>query len=94
MSRRRVAITGIGLVTGLGATREETWQALTAGRCAIRPITVFDTDGYRSCVAAEVPMAAVEAQLTPLQRRRWSRERQGTGAGGANRCWHLRTNRS
>ena len=76
MSRRRVAITGIGLVTGLGATREETWQALTAGRCAIRPVTVFETDGYRSRVAAEVPMAAVEAQLTPLERRRWSRSDQ------------------
>jgi len=76
MSRRRVAITGIGLVTGLGATREETWQALIAGRCAIRPVTVFETDGYRSRVAAEVPMAAVEAQLTPLERRRWSRSDQ------------------
>jgi len=76
MSRRRVAITGIGLVTGLGATREETWQALTAGRCAIRPVTVFETEGYRSRVAAEVPMAAVDAQLTPLERRRWSRSDQ------------------
>jgi 3-oxoacyl-[acyl-carrier-protein] synthase II len=76
VSRRRVAITGIGLVTGLGATREETWQALTAGRCAIRPVTVFETDGYRSRIAAEVPMAAVEAQLTPLERRRWSRSDQ------------------
>jgi 3-oxoacyl-[acyl-carrier-protein] synthase II len=76
MSRRRVAITGIGLVTGLGATREDTWQALTAGRCAIRPVTVFETEGYRSRVAAEVPMASVEAQLTPLERRRWSRSDQ------------------
>jgi 3-oxoacyl-[acyl-carrier-protein] synthase II len=76
MTRRRVAITGIGLVTGLGANREDTWQALTAGRCAIRPVTVFETDGYRSRVAAEVPMAAVAAQLTPLERRRWSRSDQ------------------
>ena len=56
MTRTRVAITGIGLVTGLGATREDTWEALTAGRCAIRPVTVFETEGYRSRVAAEVPM--------------------------------------
>ena len=76
MTRRRVAITGIGLVTGLGATREDTWEALTAGRCAIRPVTVFETEGYRSRVAAEVPMASVEAQLTPLERRRWSRSDQ------------------
>jgi 3-oxoacyl-[acyl-carrier-protein] synthase II len=76
VSRRRVAITGIGLVTGLGATRETTWQALVAGQCAIRPVTVFETDGYRSRVAAEVPMALVQSRLAPLERRRWSRSDQ------------------
>ena len=59
MSRRRVAITGIGLVTALGATREATWQRLIAGRCGIRPVTVFDTAGYRSRVAAEVATAPI-----------------------------------
>jgi len=73
MIRRRVAITGIGLVSGLGTTREATWRALVAGQCGMRPITIFDTDGYRSRVAAEVSMAPVDAQLTPLERRRWSR---------------------
>jgi 3-oxoacyl-[acyl-carrier-protein] synthase II len=70
---RRVAITGIGLVTGLGATREETWQGLMAGRCAVRPVTIFDTAGYRSRVAAEVSLAAVQSTFTRLERRRWSR---------------------
>lgn len=73
MSPRRVAITGIGLVTGLGPTREQTWQGLVAGRCAVAPITLFDTDGYRSRVAAQADLDAVEAPLTPLERRRWSR---------------------
>jgi 3-oxoacyl-[acyl-carrier-protein] synthase II len=71
--RARVAITGIGLITGLGATREENWRALTNGECAVRPVTVFDTDGYRSRVAAEVVMEPIHAQLTPLERRRLSR---------------------
>jgi 3-oxoacyl-[acyl-carrier-protein] synthase II len=71
--RRRVAITGIGLVTGLGATREDNWRALTNGECAVRPVTVFDTEGYRSRVAAEVAMEPIHAQLTPLERRRLSR---------------------
>ncbi len=53
-----VAITGIGLVTALGATREETWRRMLAGECGIRAATVFDTDGYRSRVAAEVDMTA------------------------------------
>jgi 3-oxoacyl-[acyl-carrier-protein] synthase II len=72
-TRRRVAITGIGLVTGLGSTREESWRALIGGRCAMRPITVFDTQGYRSRVAAEVGMQPIHAQLTRLERRRLSR---------------------
>lgn len=70
---RRVAITGIGLVTALGPTREATWHRLVAGDCGIRPLTVFDSTGYRSRVAAEVETAPISAQLTPLQRRRWSR---------------------
>jgi 3-oxoacyl-[acyl-carrier-protein] synthase II len=74
--RRRVAITGIGLVTGLGTSREDTWRRLVAGECAVRPLTLFDSEGYRSRVAAEVPTAGVAAQLTRLERRRWSRSDQ------------------
>ena len=73
MTMRRVAITGIGLVTGLGLTREQTWGGLTSGACAIRQVTAFDTKGYRSCVAAEVCVDGLQSQLTPLQRRRLSR---------------------
>jgi 3-oxoacyl-[acyl-carrier-protein] synthase II len=73
---RRIAITGIGLVTALGVTREETWNGLVAGRCGIGPLTAFDSEGYRSRVAGEVTMPAIFAQLTPLERRRWSRSDQ------------------
>jgi len=69
----RVAITGIGLVTALGATREESWRRMLAGECGVRPTTVFDTAGYRSRVAAEVDMTAIDEGSTPLQRRRRSR---------------------
>jgi len=70
---RRVVVTGIGLVTALGATREESWRRMLAGDCGIRATQVFDTDGYRSRVAAEVDMPAVDAGTTPLERRRRSR---------------------
>jgi 3-oxoacyl-[acyl-carrier-protein] synthase II len=69
----RIAVSGIGLVTALGITREETWSRLLAGECGIRPATVFDVDGYRSRVAAEVDIERVDAPLTPLDRRRLSR---------------------
>jgi 3-oxoacyl-[acyl-carrier-protein] synthase II len=69
----RIAITGVGLVTALGATREESWRRMLAGECGIRPATVFDTEGYRSRVAAEVDIDAVDADATPHDRRRRSR---------------------
>ena len=70
---RRVVISGIGLVTALGVTREETWRRMVAGECGVRRVTVFDSEGYRSRVAAEVDMTDIDAQMTPLQRRRRSR---------------------
>lgn len=73
MNRRRVAITGVGLVTALGASREETWRGLTAGRCGIRPVATFETEGYRSRVAAEVCLETVAQPFTPHERRRWAR---------------------
>ena len=52
---RRVAVTGIGLMSALGATREAVWQGLVAGRCGIGDVTLFDAAGYRSRSAAEIP---------------------------------------
>ena len=76
MSRRRVAITGVGLVTALGATTEASWRGLVEGRCGIGPLRVFDSAGFRSTVAAEVPLDEVARGMTPLERRRWSRSDQ------------------
>jgi 3-oxoacyl-[acyl-carrier-protein] synthase II len=52
---RRVAITGLGAVTPFGAGVKAFWSALEAGACAIRPVTLFDTEGFRCRLAAEVP---------------------------------------
>jgi 3-oxoacyl-[acyl-carrier-protein] synthase II len=61
---RRVVITGLGLVSPVGANREATWQGLIAGRSGIGRITAFDTEGYASRLGAEVkdfdPGAIVE----------------------------------
>jgi 3-oxoacyl-(acyl-carrier-protein) synthase len=72
----RVAITGIGLLTAIGTTREESWNHLVEGRCGIGPLTLFESEGYRSRIAAQVDDAAFRDRLTPLQRRRWSRSDQ------------------
>src|SRR3984893_1115493 len=51
---RRVVVTGVGLVTPLGTGVEKNWEALTAGRSGIGPITRFDTTDYASRIAGEV----------------------------------------
>jgi 3-oxoacyl-[acyl-carrier-protein] synthase II len=52
--RRRVAVTGLGAVTPLGEDPGSTWEGMLAGRSGVAPITLFDTEGYRTTIAAEV----------------------------------------
>ena len=52
--RRRVVVTGIGLVSPLGVGTEETWRAILAGRSGIAPITRFDASRYPTRFAGEV----------------------------------------
>ncbi len=47
-------ITGAGLVTAVGASRDATFRALVRGDRAIRKVSLFDTTGQRSTLAAEV----------------------------------------
>ena len=54
MSRRRVVITGIGLVSSLGIGTQLTWDGVCAGRSGIRTITRFDTSGFAVQIAGEV----------------------------------------
>jgi 3-oxoacyl-[acyl-carrier-protein] synthase II len=54
MSRRRVVVTGLGLVSPVGIGVEESWSALVAGRSGIGPITLFDASTYPTRIAGEV----------------------------------------
>lgn len=54
MNGRRVVITGLGAVTPLGLTMEESWQAVRRGECGIGPITQYDAAGQKVKLAAEV----------------------------------------
>ncbi|MBP6777944.1 MAG: beta-ketoacyl-ACP synthase II, partial [Piscinibacter sp.] len=53
-AKRRVAITGIGLVTPVGNDVESTWSALLAGRNGGAAISLFDASGFSTRIAAEV----------------------------------------
>lgn len=50
----RVAITGLGAISPVGNTADETWRSLRAGRVGIGPLTKFDTTDSKVKVAAEV----------------------------------------
>jgi 3-oxoacyl-[acyl-carrier-protein] synthase II len=62
---REAWITGIGLLTALGPDRETTWRRLLAGETGIRPLTLFDTTGYRTRLAAQVDDAALRLSRLP-----------------------------
>jgi len=51
---RRVVITGLGLVCGVGNTAPEVWEKLISGASGMAPITAFDTTGFPVTFAAEV----------------------------------------
>ncbi|HEX4935081.1 MAG TPA: beta-ketoacyl synthase N-terminal-like domain-containing protein, partial [Gemmatimonadaceae bacterium] len=55
MTRRRVAITGIGAVTPVGIGAQGLWEGIRAERSGVRTLTRFDPERFRSHNAAEVP---------------------------------------
>ena len=55
-----VVVTGMGLVTSLGAGKSDNWAKLTAGESGIRTITRFPTDGLKTTMAGTVDFIPVE----------------------------------
>jgi len=51
---RRVVVTGVGLVCGLGIGTDEVWKNLLAGKSGVRTITQFDAAGFDCTIAGEV----------------------------------------
>jgi 3-oxoacyl-[acyl-carrier-protein] synthase II len=62
--KRRVVVTGLGLITACGNSVEETWDALMAGRSGAAPIQKFDTEKFDVKFACEVknfdPLTLIE----------------------------------
>lgn len=72
--QRRVAVTGVGMITALGLDAPTTFAGLTAGRSAITPVEGFDTTGDKVTAAGEVKEGAeLAARLPPDVRQRTER---------------------
>ena len=70
MSRRRVVVTGLGLISPVGNTVPEAWENLIAGKSGIGPITRFDASNFASRIAGEVKGFDVSAYLSAKEARR------------------------
>src|SRR5499433_4416072 len=58
--RPLVVVTGMGVVTSLGAGKAENWQKLTAGMSGIKPIRRFPTEGLKTTIAGAIDFVPVE----------------------------------
>ena len=54
MSKRRVVVTGIGILSPIGIGIEQNWQNLTAGNSGISSISGFDTTGMPCSIAGQI----------------------------------------
>ena len=70
MSRRRVVVTGLGVISPVGNTVAEAWDNLTAGKSGIGRITKFDPSAFKAQIAGEVKGFDVTAYLSAKEARR------------------------
>ncbi|EWS54922.1 3-oxoacyl-[acyl-carrier-protein] synthase 2 [Methylibium sp. T29] len=69
MSRRRVVVTGLGLVTPLGNTVDESWSRLVAGQSGIATVTKFDATKLACHIAGEVKGFQIEDYIPAKEAR-------------------------
>ncbi|MHB8562994.1 MAG: beta-ketoacyl-ACP synthase II [Acidiferrobacteraceae bacterium] len=82
MNKRRVVITGIGILSPVGIGVRENWDAVVSGRSGIGPVTQFDATGFPSTIAGEVKGFDPKQFLSEKDARRMDRFIQlGMAAG-------------
>lgn len=70
MSRRRVVVTGLGILSPVGNSISEAWGNIVAGKSGIGPITRFDASAFPVKIAGEVRNFDIAAYLSPKEARR------------------------
>jgi 3-oxoacyl-[acyl-carrier-protein] synthase II len=80
--KRRVVLTGMGMLTPLGNDVETTWQAVLAGKSGISDISYFDTENYTTKIAGEIKDFVVEDYIAKKETKKMDRFIQlGIAAG-------------
>ena len=70
MAKRRVVVTGLGIVSPVGSQVEQAWQNIVAGRSGIGPLTRFDCSAYPTRFAGDVQGFVSEDYIEPKEARR------------------------
>ncbi len=70
MARRRVVITGLGIVSPVGNSIDQAWQNIVAGRTGIGRVTRFDASTFPTQIAGEVKDFDIGTYLSPKEARR------------------------
>ncbi|HVW63589.1 MAG TPA: beta-ketoacyl-ACP synthase II [Nitrosospira sp.] len=70
MSRRRVVITGLGMISPVGNSVPDAWDNVLSGKSGITPISRFDSSAFASQIAGEVKDFDVNHYLSPKEARR------------------------
>jgi len=70
MSRRRVVVTGLGAITPVGNTVDDTWKSILAGQSGAAPITHFDAASYSTQFSASVKNFDISEYMNPKDARR------------------------
>ncbi len=80
--KRRVVVTGLGMITPLGNTVQGNWERLCKGDSGIGPVTRFDTSNCRTKIAGEVKEFDPTSYMEKKTARRASRFIQFSAAAG------------
>jgi 3-oxoacyl-[acyl-carrier-protein] synthase II len=70
MSRRKVVVTGIGLLTPVGSAVKDTWSNILAGKSGVAPIDFFDASQFATRFSASVKNFDLEPYMSPKEGRK------------------------
>ena len=70
MNRRRVVVTGLGMITPLGSSLDESWAGLIDGQSGISSIASFETEGFPVRFGGEIPEFDIDQYIPPKEARR------------------------